>query len=64
MTAAVDVDALPAVLRVEEAAAVLRVSTWALYGAIRRGEVASVRLGRCVRVPRRVILDLLGEGSR
>jgi excisionase family DNA binding protein len=56
-----DIAAMPAVLTVQEAALVLRISAWSLYSAIRRGEIAHVRLGRCVRVPRRAVLDLLGE---
>ncbi len=45
-------DALPELLRVEEAAAWCDVSSGCLYEAIRRGELPSLRLGRLLRVPR------------
>src|SRR5207244_384386 len=51
---------LPAVLTAEEAAAVLRVSRWAIYEAVKRGELRSVRLGRCLRIPRQALLEVLG----
>jgi excisionase family DNA binding protein len=56
-----DLDSLPAVLTVEEAAAVLRIGRAAAYAAVRAGEIASVRFGRTVRVPRAALLQLLGE---
>jgi len=39
-------------LKVEEAAEILGLSRSALYNAINRGEVPTVRLGRSVRVPK------------
>lgn len=52
---------LPAVLTVEEAAAVLRLGRTTAYAAIRTGEIPSVRIRRRVLVPRRALLALLGE---
>jgi len=54
-----DLDDLPAVLTADEAADVLRVSRWAVYEAIKRGELRAVRLGRCLRVPRAAVVALL-----
>lgn len=52
---------LPAVLTVEEAAKLLRIGRGAAYEAVRKGEIPSVRVGRSIRVPRRALLELLGE---
>lgn len=35
----------------EEAARILRMSRNGIYAAIARGEIPSVRIGRCIRVP-------------
>jgi excisionase family DNA binding protein len=43
--------ALPEVLTVREAAAILRVGRNQLYQAIARGELAAVRIGRSIRIP-------------
>jgi excisionase family DNA binding protein len=51
---------LPELLRVEEAAAVLDVSTYLVYEMVKRGELPSVRLGRLVRVPR-TALEVMQE---
>ena len=53
-------DRLPLVLNAEEAAAALRISKWAVYEAIKRGEIRSVRVGRVVRIPRAAIAELPG----
>lgn len=54
-------DELPAVLTVEQAAQVLRLGRGQAYEAVRRGEIPSVRFGRSIRIPRRALLELLGE---
>ena len=51
----------PVLLKVSEfaeAAGIGRTLAWQL---VRSGEIPSVRLGRAVRVPRRVLADLAGE---
>ena len=57
----VDVERLPLVLTIEEAAGVLRISRGSAYEAARRGELPTVRVGRSLRVPRARLLELLGE---
>jgi excisionase family DNA binding protein len=52
---------LPAVLTVEEAGKVLRISRGAAYEAARTGAIPSIRIGRTIRVPRRALLLMLGE---
>ena len=42
-------------LRVEEAAKVLGVGRTKVYELIGRGEMPVVRIGRCVRIPRRAL---------
>jgi excisionase family DNA binding protein len=37
---------------VEEAASILRISRGSAYEAVRQGEIPSVKIGRCIRVPR------------
>jgi len=39
----------------------LGISRGLAYESVRRGDIKSVRLGRTLRVPRRALLELLGE---
>jgi excisionase family DNA binding protein len=50
---------LPEMLTVKEVAAILRVGRNQLYQAVARGEVRAVRIGRTIRIPKTVLLDLL-----
>lgn len=51
----------PAVLTVEEAAAILRIGRSAAYEAVRRGDIPSIRIGgRILRVPRHRLEAMLG----
>lgn len=54
---------LPAVLTVEEAARLLRVSRGSAYEAVRSGAIPALRVGRTIRIPRRGLLELLGESA-
>ncbi len=45
---------------VEEAAALLGMSRNGAYNAIREGEIPSIRIGRCIRVPTHPLKKLLG----
>jgi hypothetical protein len=49
--------------RIGETAALLRLSKWAAYEAAKRGELATITLGRRKMVPRRVVEDLLTSGN-
>jgi excisionase family DNA binding protein len=51
------------VLTIPEAAALLRVSARTLYGAVGRGEVPAVRIGRRLVVPGAALQRLL-EGAK
>ena len=51
---------LPLVLSADETAEVLRISRWAVYESIKRGEIRAVRLGHSLRIPRDEIARLLG----
>jgi len=55
--------ALPAVLTVREAAAILRIGRNQLYQAVARGQLGAVRIGRSIRIPKQALLDLLAAGS-
>jgi excisionase family DNA binding protein len=46
-------------LKVGEVAAILRVGRNQLYGAVARGELRAVRIGRSIRIPKAALLDLL-----
>jgi excisionase family DNA binding protein len=59
---AVPVPNAPLLLRVPEAAELLRISRSTLYQLIARGEVSIVRIGRTVRVSRRELERLAGAG--
>jgi excisionase family DNA binding protein len=54
---------LPEVLTAREAAAILRVGRNQLYQAVGRGELAAIRIGRSIRIPKQALLDLLASAS-
>jgi len=59
-----DLQELPPVLTVEEAAKLLRIGRTAAYRAARSGAMPGVvRIGRTLRVSRDAVLDWLGQGS-
>lgn len=58
-----NVDDLPAVMTVDELARFLRVGRSALYEAVARGLVRSLRIGRRIRIPRNAVEELLGLDS-
>ncbi len=55
------IEDLPLVLTVEEAAKALKIGRSAMYEAIAKGQVRSIKLGRKLRVPRAALAQLLGE---
>jgi excisionase family DNA binding protein len=55
--------ALPEVLTVREAAAILRVGRNQLYQAVGRGELGAVRIGRSIRIPKHALVDLLAAAG-
>jgi excisionase family DNA binding protein len=55
-------EALPKMLRVEEAAKVARISRRHAYHLVSTGQLPSVRLGNAIRVPTLRLLELL-EGA-
>jgi excisionase family DNA binding protein len=50
-----------AVLTIEEASAVLRISRGSAYEAARTGQIPTIRIGRRLLVPRAKLLQMLGE---
>jgi excisionase family DNA binding protein len=44
---------------VQDAAAILGVSNWAVYRAIERGDIGSIRIGRRILIPTARLLDEL-----
>jgi excisionase family DNA binding protein len=50
---------LPDVLTVKEVATILRVGRNQLYTAVARGELAAIRIGRTIRIPKSAVLHLL-----
>lgn len=54
-----DIGTLPEVATVEELADLLRLSTSAVYEAVRRGELPALRIGRRIRFPREVVVAIL-----
>jgi excisionase family DNA binding protein len=51
---------MPAVLTVEETAELLRCGRSAAYAAVKAGEIPSIKVGRCIRVPRHKLEQMLG----
>ena len=47
------------VLTVEQAAEFLHVSRGTAYEAVRAGQIPSVRVGRCIRIPRHALEQML-----
>jgi excisionase family DNA binding protein len=52
---------LPELLKVREAAAILRVGRNQLYAAVARGEVPAIRIGRTIRIPKAALLTTSPE---
>jgi excisionase family DNA binding protein len=48
-----------AVFNVEELAEILRTNPWTIYEAIKRKDIAVVRIGRVIRITRPVIEEML-----
>jgi excisionase family DNA binding protein len=53
----------PDVLTVEQTAEVLGVGRGTAYEAVRQGQIPSLRLGRCIRIPRRALEALLSNSN-
>jgi len=51
------------VLTIEEAAKVLRIGRSAAYSGARRGDIPTIRVGRCLRVPRHRLEEMLGPDN-
>lgn len=52
---------MPRLLTVPEAMAQLNVSRWTLYNLIRSGELESVTIGRCRRIPAAALDDFISD---
>lgn len=59
-----NLDDLPPVLTVPEAARLLRLKRSTAYELVRTGQVPSVRFGRQVRVPTGKLLEMLGYAKK
>ena len=55
-----DLDQLPLLLTVEEAAVVMRISRTGAYNAVAEGAVPAIRIGRTIRIPRDRLAEMLG----
>jgi excisionase family DNA binding protein len=51
---------LPDVLTAEEAAGFLQCSTWLVYDLVKKGQLAGLRLGRLVRIPKAELARFIG----
>jgi excisionase family DNA binding protein len=60
----INIDALPDVLTVEEAARFLRISRGLAFAAVRQGDIPSVRVGRRILVPKAPLLAWLATTTR
>jgi len=52
---------LPPVLSIPEVADILKVASGSAYRLVNSGQLPCIRIGRAIRIPRRAILDFLGE---
>ena len=55
-----NMDQLPLLLTVEEAAKVMRISRTGAYNAVAEGAVPAIRIGRTIRIPRDRLVASLG----
>jgi len=55
-----ELEHLPLMLTVDEAAQLLRIGRNGAYSAVADGALPSVRIGRTIRIPRAAVADLLG----
>jgi excisionase family DNA binding protein len=46
---------------IDEVAEIVRISRWAAYEAVKKGEIPVIRIGRIIRVGRQTLLSMLGE---
>jgi excisionase family DNA binding protein len=53
----------PLLLSAIDAAKALGVSTWVVYGLIRRGQLRHLRLGRVIRIPRAALVTFIEQNS-
>jgi excisionase family DNA binding protein len=49
--------------KIDEVAKILRISTWAAYEAVRRGEIPVTKVGRILRVGRPWVESQVGAGT-
>ncbi len=56
-----ELEHLPLMLTVDEAAQLLRIGRNGAYSAVADGALPSVRIGRTIRIPRAALTDLLGN---
>ena len=57
-------DDFPAILTVEQAAAVLCISRGLAFAAVRAGDIPHVRFGRRILIPRDALRDMLASRTR
>ena len=53
---------LPFTLKVEDLMPILNIGRNTAYMFVRSGEIRSIRIGRQLRIPRKALMDYLGEG--
>jgi excisionase family DNA binding protein len=58
------VEDLPQLVRVEEAATWTDSSDWMIRESIRHGQLAHVRLGKLIRIPRAALVALINGGAQ
>ena len=52
-------NSIPLVLTVEELAQLLRIGRNTAYELVRSGQIRSIRIGKCYRIPRDAVIDFL-----
>lgn len=57
------IDELPLALTVPELSHILRIGRGAAYDMVRCGAIASIRIGRQLRIPRQAVVDYLQNAT-
>ena len=52
-------DDYPEMLDVDEVAAILRIGRFAVYDAVKRGQIPGIKIGRALRIPREQLRAVL-----
>ena len=48
----INLDDCPEMLTIDDVAQILRIGRWAVYDAVKRGQIPGIKIGRSLRIPK------------